>query len=387
MQKRLAIVTSTRAEYGLLKTLYDSLEKVPEFEVSFLVSGAHLSEEYGYTYEEIKKDGVQVAALIPVEIRAEDAYGISCTMADTICGFAKHFQTGAYDLLIVLGDRYETLGACIAAMNQRIPIAHLHGGETTEGAIDEALRHSITKMSYLHFTSMEQYRKRVIQLGEDPRRVFHVGALGVENIINRKLLSKKELEKELSFPLDKSFAMVTYHPVTLEEEAAEEKMKSLLKALDAFPEMAFLITGANADAGGGRANRVLEAYARDRENVLLRDSLGALRYLSALSFCELVIGNSSSGIIEAPSFGIPTVNIGDRQKGRVQADSVINTEESTEGIIKGIQLALSKDGKRRAQKAVNPYGDGKTSEKIAKILQSELCQKQIELKKKFYDLP
>lgn len=385
MRKRLAIFTSTRAEYGLLKTLYFSLLKVPEFEVSFLVSGAHLSREHGYTYEEIKKDGVRTAALIPVKIRSRDACSISRTMADTLSSFADHFRIFDYDLLFVLGDRYETLSVCIAAMNQRIPIAHLHGGETTEGAVDEAIRHSITKMSYLHFTAMEQYRKRVIQLGESPDRVFNVGALGVENILSRTLLTKEELEKSISFALDKPYAVVTYHPVTLEEKTGQG-MNELFGALDAFPELKFIVTGANADAGGERVNALWEEYAGQRQNVLFTDSLGALRYLSALRYCEMVIGNSSSGIIEAPSFGIPTVNIGDRQKGRIQADSVLNTAENIEEIRRGICLALSEDMKKKAAGTVNPYGDGKTSEKITQILQREWNQRTIDLKKKFYDL-
>ena len=276
------------------------------------------------TYKEIEKDGIKIDEKIEILLSADTPSAISKSMGLAMISFADYFEKLKPDMLIVLGDRYETLAIATVAMNKRIPIAHLHGGETTEGAIDESIRHAITKMSYLHFTSTEEYRNRVIQLGEDPERVFSVGAIGIENILNEKLMSKLELEKSINFVLDKPYAIVTFHPVTLEENNSKEQVKELLDSLDTFNDMKFIFTKANADSGGRVINEMIDNYVNSHENAVAFNSLGLTRYLSALKYCTMVIGNSSSGLLEVPSFGIPTINIGDRQKGRLQADSIIN---------------------------------------------------------------
>ena len=288
--------------------------------------------------------------------------------------------------MLVLGDRYETLGVCIAAMNERIPIIHLYGGETTEGAIDEAIRHSITKMSYWHFTSTEQYRKRVIQLGENPKRVYNVGSLGVENVLNQILLSKQALESELKLQLNMPYAVVTYHPVTLEDKNICETVKMFLDALDQNKDMLYIITKANADAGGRQINLMMEEYAAHRDNIQVFDSLGMIKYLSVVKYSEMVIGNSSSGLVEVPSFRIPTVNIGDRQKGRIRAESVIDCDEDTESIVRAIKKARTPEFRKQCSQVKNPYEGVRTSDTIVEIIKEKLFDKKVEIKKKFYDI-
>ena len=323
--KQICVLTATRAEYGLLKNLIEKLQQELEFCVNVVVTGMHLDKAFGETYREIEQDNIPIYAKIPILSEQDGAVGVSETMANAIVKFGHFFAEKKQDLLIVLGDRYETMAVCIAAMNAQIPIAHIHGGEVTEGAIDDAIRHSITKMSYLHFTSTESYRQRVIQLGEEPERVFCVGALSVENILNQKLMEKKELEESLHFSLGEKYCLVTFHPVTLENSTELEQIGELLQAIDEMSEYHYIITKANADAGGRLINEHLEEYARVRgDRVYLTESLGRLRYLSAMKHCSMVIGNSSSGILEAPVMRVPTINIGDRQRGRIQADSVLN---------------------------------------------------------------
>jgi GDP/UDP-N,N'-diacetylbacillosamine 2-epimerase (hydrolysing) len=311
--------------------------------------------------------------------------GISKSMGLAMISFADYFEKLKPDMLIVLGDRYETLAVATVAMNQRIPIAHLYGGETTEGAIDESIRHAITKLSYLHFTSAEEYRDRVIQLGENPERVFCVGAIGIENILNEKLLSKVEIAESIKFELNKPYAMVTFHPVTLEDNKSEEQIKVLLEVCECYKDMKFIFTKANADASGRIINQRIEDFVKKNDNAIVFTSLGMIRYLSALKYCDMVIGNSSSGLVEAPSFGIPTINIGDRQRGRLQADSVINCEPIKKDIEKAIQLALTKEFKKKAKNTINPYGNGKTSCKIVEKIKDFLINDKVNLKKKFYD--
>jgi GDP/UDP-N,N'-diacetylbacillosamine 2-epimerase (hydrolysing) len=301
-------------------------------------------------------------------------------------GFGEYFEVLRPDLLVVLGDRYETLAVCCAAMNARIPIAHLYGGETTEGAIDESIRHAISKMSYLHLTSTEEYRKRVIQLGESPERVFTVGAIGIENIKNLKFLSEQELKQDLGIKNDKPYAVVTFHPVTLEGNNTKQQFEELLRVCDEHQELYYIFTKANADTNGRIINELMDEYASKRENVSAFASLGVERYLSALKYCALVIGNSSSGLLEAPSFGIPTVNIGDRQKGRLQSESVINCNPEKLSIEVAFNLALSVSFRETARTAVNPYGDGNTSDKIINILKNHILNKNFNLKKVFYNI-
>lgn len=385
---RICVMTATRAEYGLLRRLIKNLKDM-SYDIKIAVTGMHLSSDFGYTIKEIEDDGIDIDAKIDTLVTCDTAIGISETIATTITKFSHYFNDSSPDLLIVLGDRYETLAVCIAAMNGRIPIVHIHGGELSEGAMDECIRHAISKMSYLHFTSCEAYRKRVIQLGEAPERVFNVGALGVDNIIHLKPLSKEELFQalNLNFAMNEDYAIVTFHPVTLEEKTYNHQIEELLAALGEFSEMNFILTKSNADEGGRSINKYLEKFVIGRQNVKLFNSLGWFRYLSAMSYAKMVIGNSSSGILEAPSFGIPTINIGDRQKGRMQTVSVINCKTERADIIDAIKKGQSKEFQKTASIVCSPYGDGHAAEKIAYILNEILQKGNIELKKAFYDLP
>lgn len=385
MKKKIAVLTATRAEYGLLKPLIKELDKVEDFDVRLAVTGAHLSPEFGLTYQEIENDGFKIDEKIEILISGDTPSSISKSMGLAMMGFADYFKRLKPDLLVVLGDRYETLAVAMVAMNERIPITHLYGGETTEGAIDEAIRHAITKLSYLHFTSTEIYRNRVVQLGENPKRVFCVGALGVENIKNEKLLNKVELETSIGFKLDKPYALVTFHPVTLDANQAEKQFQELLMVCETFKDMNFIFSKANADVEGRTINQLMETYVNYHDNAVSLDSLGVTRYLSAMKYCAMVIGNSSSGLIEAPSFGVPTINIGDRQKGRIQGNSVINCAPNADEIEDSIHTALTADFKKKAKSGNNPYGDGNTSEKIVDKMKEFLLENKIELKKKFYD--
>ncbi|MCC3399639.1 UDP-N-acetylglucosamine 2-epimerase (hydrolyzing), partial [Clostridiales bacterium AHG0011] len=296
------------------------------------------------------------------------AVAVSKAMGLALIGFSEYFEENRPDILLILGDRYEMLAVACAATNAGIPIAHLYGGETTEGALDESIRHAITKLSYLHFTSTIEYRNRVIQMGESPDRVFSVGAIGIENVMCTELYSKSDLEEALNWKLDRSFAIVTYHPVTMESGMAVGQVNELLKALDAFPEMKFIITKANADSEGLSINKRIEDYAHNHANVKVCDSLGMKRYLSALKYADMVIGNSSSGLIEVPSFLIPTINIGNRQKGRLQAESVINCEAVCDCIVMAVNRAMSREFRERIRHVRNPYGDGDTSERVVGII-------------------
>ena len=386
MQKKICVLTATRAEYGLLRSVIKKLSEDKYFDVKIVATGAHLSPDHGLTYKEIEADGFLIDKKIEILLGSDTPSSISKSIGLAMIGFADYFLESKPDGLIVLGDRYETLAVCIAAMNAQIPIFHLYGGETTEGAIDEAIRHSITKMSYLHFTTTQAYRNRVIQLGESPDRVFAVGATGVENILSESLMSKSELEDSISFKLDKDFAVVTFHPVTLEDSSAESQIKELLSALDYFKNFKFIITKANADANGRIINKYLDDYSKTNKNTIVIDSLGMKRYLSALKYAKLVIGNSSSGIVEVPSFKIPTVNIGDRQKGRIQAKSIINCEPEKEDIISAIKKALSVEFLLDIKTCENPYQGENSSYKIVKYIKEFFENNKIDLKKKFYDI-
>lgn len=385
MKKKIAVLTATRAEYGLLKPLIKELDKVEDFDVCLAVTGAHLSPEFGLTYQEIEIDGFKIDEKIEILLSGDTPSAISKSMGLAMIGFADYFKRLKPDLLVVLGDRYETLAVAMVAMNERIPITHLYGGETTEGAIDEAIRHAITKLSYLHFTSTETYRNRVVQLGENPKRVFCVGAIGVENIKNEKLLNKAELEASIDFVLNKPYALVTFHPVTLEHNQIEKQFQELLMVCEMFKDMNFIFSKANSDVEGRTINQLQEIYVNSHDNAVSFDSLGVTRYLSAMKYCAMVIGNSSSGLIEAPSFGVPTINIGDRQKGRIQGDSVINCAPNAGEIKDAMHMALTDEFKKKAKSGGNPYGDGNTSKKIVNIIKEFLLENKIELKKKFYD--
>jgi GDP/UDP-N,N'-diacetylbacillosamine 2-epimerase (hydrolysing) len=387
MKKQIGVLTATRAEFGLLKPLILRLMDEEAFEVKVLVTGAHLSSLFGNTYKEIEEANIPIDVKIECLTQGDEPKDISNNMAMALTGFGEYFHKNQLDLLVVLGDRYETLAVCVAAMNAEIPIAHIHGGETTEGAIDEAVRHSITKMSQLHFTSTDVYKNRVIQMGEQPDKVFNVGALAVENTRNTDFISREELGNELGIDLNKQYAVVTFHPVTLEENSGVEQVDELLDALEHFPEMSFIITKANADAGGRRINKRIDEYASNHENVVAVTSLGVRRYLSAVKESVAVIGNSSSGIIEAPCFHVPTVNIGDRQKGRLMPDSVICCEPKKDEIILAIKKAISEEFCQEVKGMSNPFGDGETSKQIVSVLKEEFeINGSINLMKKFYDI-
>lgn len=381
MGRKIAVVTATRAEYGILRPLILKLKQDEDFELQVIVTGTHLDEKYGNTQQEIVRDGVSIFRKIPILEEGNTEFDISIIMANAIKGFAEYFRDEQPELLIVLGDRTEILGICAAAMNARVPIAHLHGGEITEGAVDDCVRHAVSKMSYLHFPANEIYRKRIIQMGESPDRVYNVGALGVENILNVPLLSKEEVCTQVGIPEDKRYVVVTFHPVTLEGERVEDHVNQFLNALERKDEYFYLITKANADAGGALVNQMLEEYAQEKENVKVVASLGMLRYLSALKYAEFALGNSSSGIIEAPALGIPTVNIGDRQKGRLMAETVINCDTTTDSICKAMDIA-----QKTMHVSSDLYGDGNTSGKIISVIKDYLQNDKIDLKKHFYDI-
>lgn len=385
--KRIGIMTGTRAEYGLLKPLMQEINKDNDLELYLIVSGMHLSPEFGMTYQEIEEDGFEINAKVEMLLSSDSPAGISKSIGLGVIGFADEFQRADLDMLILLGDRYEALSAAISAMVMRIPIAHLHGGELTEGAIDEGIRHSITKMSYLHFTSTEQYRNRVIQLGENPERVFYVGALGVENIKKINLMTKEELEKSIHFEIDENTVVVTYHPVTLENNTVEEQFLNLLEVLDRNPKIRMIFTKANADTNGRIVNELIDKYAaQNSERACAFMSLGQKRYLSALKYCRIVIGNSSSGIIEAPSFGKPIINIGDRQKGRICADSVINCGYTQQEIQQAMETALTEEFENKARNCRNPYEKENTAANIISVIKDYLLNDKIKLKKGFYDI-
>ncbi|WP_026671013.1 UDP-N-acetylglucosamine 2-epimerase [Butyrivibrio sp. AE3006] len=383
--KKLSIVTTTRAEYGLLKPVIEKFRKDKDIELSLVVTGAHLCAAQGNTVSDIEKDGIGIDKRI--SILSGDSDDTSVVMANALKSFSEYFATEKPEALMVLGDRFETMAICIAAYNRRIPIIHIHGGETTEGAVDEAYRHSITKMSQLHFPATSEYRKRIIQLGENPDNVYCVGALGVENAGNIETMSYRELEESIGIELGEKYAVGTFHPVTLENSTAAEQINELLSSIEEYKDIHFIFTKANLDSDGDVINKSLEDFAADHENFHLVGSLGVIRYMSALKGAAFVIGNSSSGIIEAPAFGIPTINIGDRQKGRTAGKTVINCEPVKEEIKRAIDKAMSQEFLDSIKDAVNPYGAGNTSDKIVQITKKYMLENSFNLKKKFYDLP
>ncbi|MCR5109864.1 MAG: UDP-N-acetylglucosamine 2-epimerase (hydrolyzing) [Ruminococcus sp.] len=379
--KKIAVVTATRAEYGILTPLIKAINDDDELELELIVTGTHLSEKHGNTIKFIRNDGFPIAHELPILEDGNTPYDISVTMANALLRTAECLRDDRPDMMVILGDRTEMLGIAAAAMNERIPIAHLHGGEVTEGAVDDCVRHALSKMSYLHFTSTEVYRRRVIQLGEAPERVFFVGALSTENILKAPLFSESEIKSEIGIPENMPYSVVTFHPVTLEADSARQQTLELCRAMEECSENYYLITMANADAGGDMVNKLLSEFADSHENVKLVSSLGMKRYLSAVKYCSFVLGNSSSGIIEAPVLGAPTVNIGDRQKGRLMADTIINCEPDSGSIAEAIHTAETAE-----HNSTLMYGDGSTSEKIIAVIKDVLMNDKVDLKKKFYDI-
>lgn len=384
--KKLCIVTATRAEYALLLPIIRKLQEKRGIEVHVVVTGAHLSPEFGMTVRQIEADGIRISKKIEMLLSADSPSAVSKSMGLAMIGFGDYFAELAPDALMVLGDRYELLAICCAAMNARIPIIHLYGGETTEGAVDEAVRHAVTKLSCLHFTANEVYARRVIQMGENPERVHVVGAMGPENAMRMEKMSRSEIEAKLGISLGERYAVVTFHPVTLENATAAKQAEELIRTFAYYPGITFLCTKANADTDGRVINRMLEECAASTEHVYLFDSLGAKCYLSAAAGAEFALGNSSSGLSEMPSLGIPTVNIGNRQKGRMRGPSVIDCEPECGAICAAIEKALSPEFKAVAAQCINPYGDGNASTKIADLTTDALLNDRLQVSKKFYDV-
>lgn len=384
---KIAVLTATRAEYGLMRQLLFKLRDDPDFDLHLLVTGTHLSDRFGYTIDEIVSDEIPISAKIDILTEKNGSIDISLTMSRAISMFSEYFSNNDFDLLFVDGDRYETLAVCIAAVNNRIPIAHCSGGAVTLGASDEYWRHAITKLSYLHFPTTQKCKDRIIQMGEEPDRVFVCGSPGLENIRIMKLGTRIELEDRIGISLDKPYAVVTFHPVTLEQKSTVNQLDALLEACDQKKDMAFIFTMANADSGGDIINQRLIEYCNNRsERCVCVASLGTYFYLTAVKHSEFVIGNSSSGIIEVPSFKIPTVNIGSRQEGRERADSVIDCEPEKKEIIKSIELALSNEFKNKCKSVINPFGDGHSSEIIITVIKEFASSKGFSMKKKFYEI-
>ncbi|TGL68271.1 UDP-N-acetylglucosamine 2-epimerase [Leptospira kmetyi] len=384
MKPKVCVVTGTRAEYGLLRFVMEGIKNSLSLELQIIATGSHLSPEFGLTYQEIEKDGFYIDRKVEMLLSADSKTGVAKSIGLGTIGFADAFENLSPDLVMILGDRFELLSVASAALVSKIPMAHIHGGETTEGAFDEAIRHSLTKMSHIHFVAAEEYKKRVIQLGEDPQTVHLVGGLGLDGIHKIKLLDRKTLEKELGFELGKKALLVTFHPVTLGDSSSEFQMKELLSALDLNSDIQYIFTMPNADTDGRVIFRLIEDFVKTHPNSKAFTSLGQLKYLSALSHVDGVVGNSSSGIIEAPSFKKGSINIGDRQKGRIKATSVIDCDPERKSICRSINELYSEAFQTKILNVVNPYGDGGASEKIVRILEN--TESKYLLKKSFFDI-
>lgn len=370
---KLAVITSTRAEYGLLRPLIEKLLKEPEFEVHVLVSGTHLLEKFGNTIQFIQKDNIPIAYEIPIfeEDFVSDEIGTTNAVAEAVRQCGEIFSRERYNAIIVLGDRYELLGFCMAAVMCRIPIVHIHGGEITEGAIDDKIRHAITKLASVHFPSISEYASRIIQMGEDPEKVFTVGALGIDNILNLPLLDGKTLYRDLEINTKLPIAAVTFHPVTSEDSSMA--LGEIRNVLDAIIESRLfaIVTMPNSDVGGDIIFKEIVRYTQMYpDNLVIKKSLGQLRYLSLLRCADIMVGNSSSGILESASFRLPTVDIGSRQKGRMAPDNVIHCECEKKAIVQAITKGLSREFKLSLEGYESPYGDGCTAERMVEILKS-----------------
>ena len=385
-KRKLCVVTGTRAEYGLLSRLMRMIKDSDQTQLQIIATNMHLSPKYGNTYQEIEKDGFTIDKKIPIlEDGKDDANATLKSMAKALAGFADAYDELKPDMVVVLGDRYEILAAATAALIERIPIAHIHGGEITEGAYDDAIRHSITKMSHLHFASTQDYQRRIIQLGEQPETVWYVGAIGVENIKKLPLLSKEEIEESIDFKLDEKTILVTYHPVTLGTHTAEHDIKEFIAALEERKDLHIVFTMPNSDTGAQAIVDAINTFvANNSDRAVAYKSLGIKRYLSVMKYVGAVVGNSSSGLVEVPSFGIPTLNIGDRQKGRIAAESVYNCQTDTESILKGLDVIMSPEFIQMAKQTQNPYDKEGTAQTIFDVI-STFPLEQLK-QKHFYDI-
>ena len=382
--KSICVVTGTRAEFGLLSSVIKLIDQSPKLKLQLIATGMHLSPEFGLTISEIEEAGLSVNYEIEMLLSADTPSAITKAMGVGLIGFADALRKLNPDLLLVLGDRFEIFTAVVAAMNARIPIAHIHGGEATEGLVDEACRHSITKMAHIHFVAAEDYRRRVIQLGEQPARVFNVGALGVDGIDPSALLSKEQLTQSLGIDFLDVSILVTFHPVTLEDNTSEKYISELLAALDRIGKATIIFTMPNADADGRVIIEAINEFVSHRDHAYSFNSLGALRYLSCVSNANVVVGNSSSGLIEVPALGKPTVNIGERQRGRLRGGSVIDCGPDSESITRAIAQALTAEFQSSARDSENPYGSGGASKAI--VRQLERVELNGILKKEFFDI-
>lgn len=384
MTRKVCVVTGSRSEYGLLRWVMQGIKDEPTLTLQIIATGMHLSARFGNTYREIEGDGFVIDRKVEILTEDDTPVGIAKSMGNGMIGFADALNELCPDLIVVLGDRFEIFSAVAAALVAQIPVAHIHGGELTEGNFDDSLRHSITKMSHFHFVAAEEYRNRVIQLGESPDRVFNVGGLGVDNITRIDLISRDELEQELKFAFQKQNFLVTFHPVTLDQDSGIEQMIELLNALDSFPEIGLIFTMPNADTGGRWITDLIENYVESHSNAVSFMSLGAKRYLSVMACVDGVIGNSSSGLLEAPSLRVGTVNVGDRQRGRIQAESVISCEPTLLAIQDALIDLLSMEFQGKVQKVVSPFGEGGASSKIVHhVMKANLIDINV---KKFIDL-
>lgn len=384
--KRVGVITGTRAEYGLLKPVMDLINRDGDLELCIIVTGMHLAEQFGYTYKNIENDGFHISYKVDMELKDDTSYGLTKSMGIELMKFADVYENAKLDMVIVLGDRYEIQIAAIGAMMYCIPIAHIHGGEITEGLIDEAVRHSVTKMSQIHFASTQEYKNRIIQMGEQPHRVYCVGALGTENIKKLNLLTREELCEKYSDIFKKEYMMITYHPVTLEKDSVEWQFENLLSIISKYKEYNYIFTFANSDTNGLIINEMIQKYVAENNNSIAYVSMGQIGYLSALKYCVAVVGNSSSALIEAPSFNIPTINIGNRQKGRVKAETVIDCGYSTEEIELAFKQAVEQEFKAYCMKCSNPYEGINTATTIVREIKNYVYSDDLDIKKKFYDI-
>lgn len=385
MNRKICVVTGTRAEFGLLRWLMEGIRSHPNLTLQVVATGMHLSPEFGSTYREIEEAGFNIDAKVEMLLSSDSSVAVTKSMGLGVIGFSETYERLAPDIVVVLGDRFEIFAATSAAMLAGIPIAHLHGGETTEGAFDEAIRHSITKMSHLHFVAAEEYRRRVIQLGEHPERVFNFGGMGIDAIKRIKLLSREELERSLGLKFCEKSLLITFHPVTLEGEASSARqMRELLAALARLDDTTLIFTMPNADTGGRELGAMVHEFVETHPSARVFASLGQLRYFSCLAQIDGVVGNSSSGLAEAPSFNIGTINIGDRQKGRLKAVSVIDCEPYCEAINSALDTLYTDSFQACLSTVSNPYGQGGASEAIVKVLANYSL---VDIKKKsFFDL-
>jgi len=383
-KRKICVITGTRAEYGLLRWLMLNIKNDSEVELQVIVTGMHLSIEFGLTYKTIIEDGFKIDRKVEMLTSSDTSVGIAKSMGLGMIGFADALNDLQPDLIVVLGDRFEIFAAVSAALVARFPVAHLHGGETSQGSFDEALRHSITKMSHLHFVAAREYQQRIMQLGENPKQIHLVGALGLDNIEKLRLLGRAELEASIDFKLGSKNLLITFHPATLEASTAEIQMKELLKALDMLKDTHLIFTLPNADTDSLSLINLIKEFIANRPNANLYKSLGNLRYLSCISHVDGVVGNSSSGLIEVPSLNKGTINIGDRQLGRLQADSVINCDPTCQSITNALGVLYSKKFQSMITNVVNPYGTKGASDRVFRILKKVSISKIV--KKKFYDL-